>query len=66
MVSEILWADLVITAGGRTVYEIAATGTHEELLETNEIYSEIYHSQLVEDAVLEDQPNPEISTGQEA
>jgi len=27
MVSEILWADLVITAGGRTVYEIAATGT---------------------------------------
>jgi ABC-type multidrug transport system fused ATPase/permease subunit len=29
--------------------KIAAIGNHEYLLETNEIYAEIYHSQLVED-----------------
>ena len=27
VLSEILWADIVITAGGRMVYEVAATGT---------------------------------------
>jgi len=31
---------------------IAARGTHEELLDSSEIYADIYHSQLVEDAAL--------------
>ena len=29
---------------------IAASGTHEELLESSEIYAEIYSSQLVDDS----------------
>jgi ATP-binding cassette, subfamily B, multidrug efflux pump len=33
--------------------EIAATGTHEELLENSPIYAEIFSSQLVEDAAEE-------------
>jgi ATP-binding cassette subfamily B protein len=35
---------------------IAARGTHEELLETSEIYAEIYNSQLVGDALPETLP----------
>jgi ATP-binding cassette subfamily B protein len=31
--------------------QIVARGTHEELLDTSEIYAEIYHSQLMEDTV---------------
>ncbi len=34
--------------------KVAARGTHEELMETSEIYAEIYSSQLVEDVTLED------------
>jgi ATP-binding cassette subfamily B protein len=30
---------------------VVAHGTHDELLESSEIYAEIYSSQLVEDAV---------------
>jgi ATP-binding cassette subfamily B protein len=30
--------------------QIVARGTHEELLESSEIYSEIYSSQLLDDA----------------
>ena len=33
---------------------IVDRGTHEELMATSAIYTDIYHSQLVEDAVLED------------
>ena len=45
-ISTVLNADqiLVLDKG-----QIAAQGTHEQLLERNEIYAEIYHSQLVED-----------------
>ena len=35
--------------------EIADMGNHEELLERNPIYSEIYHSQLVEDSEMDDE-----------
>jgi ATP-binding cassette, subfamily B, multidrug efflux pump len=34
--------------------QIAARGTHEELLESSEIYADIYSSQLVDDAVARD------------
>jgi len=30
---------------------VAALGTHQELLETSELYAEIYSSQLVDDRV---------------
>jgi ATP-binding cassette subfamily B protein len=30
--------------------QVAARGTHEELLESSPIYAEIYHSQLIGDA----------------
>lgn len=47
-ISTVLNADqiLVLDQG-----EIAARGTHEELMESSAIYAEIYHSQLAEDAV---------------
>jgi len=50
-ISTVLNADqiLVLDQG-----HIAARGTHEELMETSPIYAEIYNSQLVEDASLED------------
>jgi ATP-binding cassette, subfamily B, multidrug efflux pump len=46
-ISTVLNADqiLVLDRG-----QIAARGTHEELLETSEIYSEIYSSQLLDDS----------------
>lgn len=49
-ISTVLNADqiLVLEKG-----QIVGTGTHEELLENNEIYADIYHSQLVDDATLE-------------
>jgi ATP-binding cassette, subfamily B, multidrug efflux pump len=48
-ISTVMNADqiLVLERG-----QIAARGTHEELLESSEIYAEIYTSQLVEDAVV--------------
>ena len=48
-ISTVMNADhiLVLERG-----KIAARGTHAELLESSEIYAEIYQSQLVEDAVL--------------
>jgi ATP-binding cassette subfamily B protein len=33
--------------------QVVAQGRHEELMETSEIYADIYCSQLVEDAVAE-------------
>jgi ATP-binding cassette subfamily B protein len=49
-ISTVLNADqiLVLDKG-----QIAARGTHEELMETSPIYAEIYHSQLVGDAVAD-------------
>ena len=59
-ISTVLNADqiLVLDKG-----QIAASGKHEELLEKSEIYSEIYHSQLVEDSALD---NAEMADQQEA
>jgi ATP-binding cassette subfamily B protein len=50
-ISTVLNADqiLVLDRG-----EIAARGTHEELMEESAIYAEIYHSQLVGDAEVAD------------
>ena len=52
-ISTVLNADqiLVLDQG-----KIAGIGNHEQLLETNEIYSDIYHSQLVEDT----EPTPAL------
>jgi ATP-binding cassette, subfamily B, multidrug efflux pump len=47
-ISTVLNADqILVLEGGR----IAGRGTHEELMEENAIYAEIYHSQLAEDAL---------------
>jgi ATP-binding cassette, subfamily B, multidrug efflux pump len=62
-ISTVLNADqiLVLDEG-----EIVASGIHEELLETNEIYAEIYHSQLVEDVALDDESAAKVAASQEA
>src|SRR5690606_26797456 len=50
-ISTVLNADQILVLDrGR----IAARGTHEELMETSPIYVEIYNSQLVEDAALDE------------
>ncbi len=51
-ISTVLNADqiLVLDRG-----QIVARGTHEELMEDSPIYVEIYNSQLVEDAALDDE-----------
>jgi ATP-binding cassette subfamily B protein len=36
--------------------QIVARGTHEELMENSPLYVEIYNSQLVEDAALDEDP----------
>lgn len=55
-ISTVLNADqiLVLDRG-----QIVARGTHEELMEDSPIYVEIYNSQLVEDAALDDEPAAE-------
>ena len=54
-ISTVLNADLILVLDkGR----IAARGNHEELMEQSPIYVEIYNSQLVEDAAIEE---PELS-----
>jgi ATP-binding cassette subfamily B multidrug efflux pump len=60
-ISTVLNADqiLVLDKG-----QIAARGNHEELMEISPIYVEIYNSQLVEDAQLDEEPEP--VAGQEA
>jgi ATP-binding cassette subfamily B protein len=45
---------------------IAASGTHEELLETSEIYADIYSSQLIDDSVPVATPNGHVHVGTEA
>jgi ATP-binding cassette subfamily B protein len=61
-ISTVLNADqiLVLDQG-----KIGASGTHEELLETSELYAEIYHSQLVEDTELDAEPEVAIPASQE-
>jgi ATP-binding cassette subfamily B protein len=56
-ISTVLNADQILVLDGG---QIAASGTHEQLLESSEIYADIYHSQLVEDK----EPTPAL--GQEA
>jgi ATP-binding cassette subfamily B protein len=53
-ISTVLNADKIIVLDKG---EIAAMGNHEELLESSEIYSEIYHSQLMEDSAPDDSDN---------
>jgi ATP-binding cassette subfamily B multidrug efflux pump len=48
-ISTVLNADQILVLDKGTV---AARGTHEELMETSEIYAQIYQSQLVEDVHL--------------
>lgn len=62
-ISTVLNADQIIVLDKG---EIADLGTHEELLESSPIYSEIYHSQLVEDTQVGDQEEPTLPEGQEA
>ncbi|HUS15935.1 MAG TPA: ABC transporter ATP-binding protein [Chloroflexia bacterium] len=52
-ISTVLNADqiLVLDKG-----QVVARGTHEELLESSEIYSEIYSSQLLDDSAVETGP----------
>jgi ATP-binding cassette subfamily B protein len=47
-VSTVVNADMIIVLDQGT---IAGMGTHDELLETNEIYAEIYRLQLVDETV---------------
>jgi ATP-binding cassette subfamily B protein len=56
-ISTVLNADQILVLDkGR----IAASGNHEQLLDSSEIYAEIYSSQLVEDAALETEPGMRI------
>lgn len=49
-VATVLNADqILVLENGR----IAAQGTHEELIETSELYAEIYSSQLLDDRIIE-------------
>ena len=49
-ISTVMNADQILVLERGTV---VARGTHEELLETSEIYADIYQSQLVGDAAVE-------------
>ncbi len=62
-ISTVLNADkILVLDNGR----VAGVGTHEELLETNEIYADIYTSQLVEDVGLDVESDPATVLSQEA
>ena len=50
-ISTVLNADQILVLDKGVV---AASGTHEELMETSEIYAQIYQSQLVADVHLEE------------
>lgn len=49
-ISTVMHADLILVLDKG---QIVAQGQHEELLETSELYTEIYTSQLIGDAVIE-------------
>jgi ATP-binding cassette, subfamily B, multidrug efflux pump len=55
-ISTVLNADQILVLDKGT---IAARGTHEELMETSEIYAQIYQSQLVEDVHLSEEETVE-------
>jgi ATP-binding cassette subfamily B protein len=56
-ISTVLNADQILVLDkGR----IVAQGRHNDLLETNELYAEIYRSQLVENAVVADEPEADL------
>ena len=44
--------------------KVVARGRHEELMETSAIYAEIYHSQLVGDAEVDEAETPAQTTGE--
>ena len=52
-ISTVRNADLILVLDHS---RIAAQGRHEELMEHSALYAEIYASQLVEDAMVEDAP----------
>ena len=56
-ISTVINADLILVLDKG---QVVAQGTHEELLETSEIYAEIYCSQLVEDVVEESPQEQEL------
>ena len=49
-ISTVMHADLILVLDKG---QIVAHGQHEDLLETSELYTEIYSSQLIGDAVTE-------------
>ena len=59
-ISTVLNADQILVLSGGT---IVAQGTHEELLESSEIYSEIYSSQLVDDVATAAPPAAPVVVG---
>jgi ATP-binding cassette subfamily B protein len=48
--------NIVVLDKGR----VAAEGKHQELMETSEIYAEIYRSQLVEDPVAQSEGEEQL------
>jgi ATP-binding cassette subfamily B multidrug efflux pump len=62
-ISTVLNADTIIVLEKG---QIAAQGSHEDLLENSEIYAEIYHSQLMEDVEVEALTEPALSATREA
>jgi len=52
-ISTVMSADLILVLDKG---QVVAQGKHEELIETNPIYAEIYHSQLVGDTAVEAEP----------
>lgn len=57
-ISTVMNADLILVLDEG---EIAAQGRHSELLETSEIYAEIYSSQLIDDTAKETEETQEYS-----
>ena len=52
-ISTVLHADLILVLDKG---EIVAKGSHQELMDESPLYAEIYNSQLVEDAVVREEP----------
>jgi ATP-binding cassette subfamily B protein len=57
-ISTVINADMILVMDKG---QIAGRGQHEELLEENEIYAEIYNSQLIGDAQIEEAPELAIT-----
>jgi ATP-binding cassette subfamily B multidrug efflux pump len=62
-ISTVLNADIILVLDKG---QIAARGTHEELIEESPIYAEIYHSQLVDDVAQEVAVDLDVKMEQEA